>query len=63
MHSWDFSGKVTASLGSSSDSLGTGTDPFFGIGFGSEQMELGYEYYKIDDGDISSLSIRLAHKF
>ena len=63
MHSWDFSGKVTASLGSSSDSLGTGTDPFFGIGFGSEQMELGYENYKIDDGDISSLSIRLAHKF
>ena len=63
MHSWDFSGKVTASLGSSSDSLGTGTDPFFGIGFGSEQMELGYEYYKIDDGDISSLTIRFAHKF
>ena len=63
MHSWDFSGKVTASLGSSSESLGTGTDPFFAVGFGSDQMELGYEYYKIDDGDISALTIRAALKF
>ena len=63
MHSWDFSGKVTASLGSSSESLGTGTDPFFAVGFGSDQMELGYEYYKIEDGDISALTIRAALKF
>ena len=54
---------VTGSLGSSSDALGSGTDPFFGVGFGSDQMELGYEYYKIDDGDISSLSLRFAYKF
>jgi hypothetical protein len=63
MHSWDFSGKVTASLGSSSESLGTGTDPFFAVGFGSDQMELGYEYYAIEDGDISALTLRYAHKF
>jgi hypothetical protein len=63
MHSWDFSSKVTASLGSSSDALGSGTDPFFGIGFGSEQMEFGYEYYKLDDSDISALTLRYAHKF
>ena len=63
MHSWDFSSTVKASLGSSKDALGSGTDPFFGIGFGSEQMEFGYEYYKIDDGDISSLTLRYAHKF
>ena len=63
MHSWDFTGKVTASLGSSSDALGSGTDPFFGFGFGSEQMELGYEHYVIDDGDISALTVRFAHKF
>ena len=63
MHSWDLSGKVTASLGSSSDALGSGTDPFFGFGFGSEQMELGYEHYVIDDGDISALTVRFAHKF
>ena len=63
MHSWDFSSKITASLGSSSDALGSGTDPFFGIGFGSEQMEFGYEYYKLDDSDISALTLRYAHKF
>ena len=63
MHSWDFSGKVTASLGSSSESLGTGTDPFFAVGFGSDQMEFGYEYYAIEDGDISALTLRYAHKF
>ena len=44
MHSWDFSGTVSTSQGRSSDALGSGTDPFFGFGFGSEQMELGYEY-------------------
>ena len=63
MHSWDFSSTVTASLGSSKDALGSGTDPFFGIGFGSEHMELGYEYYKIEDGDISALTLRYAIQF
>ncbi len=63
LHSWDFSATVSTSQGSSSDPLGSGTDPFFGIGFGSEQMEFGYEYYKIDDGDISALTLRYAHKF
>jgi hypothetical protein len=63
MHSWDFSATITASLGSSSDALGSGTDPFFGFGFGSEQMELGYEHYVLDDGDISALTVRFAHKF
>jgi hypothetical protein len=63
MHSWDFSGTVSTSQGSSSDALGSGTDPFFGIGFGSEQFEYGYEYYKIEDGDISALTVRIAHKF
>ena len=63
MHSWDFSGKVTASLGTSSDSLGTGTDPFFAVGFGSDQMELGYEYYAIEEGNISAITLRYAHKF
>jgi hypothetical protein len=63
MHSWDFSGKVTASLGSSSDSLGTGSDPFFAAGFGSDQMEIGYEYYVIEDGDISAVTLRYARKF
>ena len=63
MHSWDFSATAKSSLGSSSDALGSGTDPFFGIGFGSEQMEFGYEYYKIEDGDISALTLRYAFQF
>ena len=63
MHSWDFSSTVKASLGSSKDALGSGTDPFFGIGLGSEQMEFGYEYYKIEDGDISALTLRYAFQF
>ena len=63
MHSWDFSGTVSTSLGSSSDALGSGTDPFFGIGFGSDGLELGYEYYAIDDGDISALTARISYKF
>ena len=63
MHSWDFSSTVTASLGSSTDALGSGTDPFFGIGFGSDQFEFGYEHYVIEDGDISALTLRFAHKF
>ena len=63
MHSWDFEGKVSASLGSSSEALGSGTDPFFGIGFGADGFEFGYEYYGIEDGDISALALRFAHKF
>jgi hypothetical protein len=63
MHSWDFSGTVSTSLGSSSDALGSGTDPFFGIGLGAEGLELGYEYYAIDDGDISALTARFSYKF
>tara|TARA_B100000787_G_scaffold140648_1_gene109664 strand:+ start:170 stop:754 length:585 start_codon:yes stop_codon:yes gene_type:complete len=63
MHSWDFSGTVSTSKGSSSDALGSGTDPFFGIGLGSDNFEFGYEYYALDDGDISALTARFSFKF
>ena len=63
LHSWDFTGTVTASLGSSTDAVGSGTDPFFGIGFDYDQWELGYEHYQIDDGDISSFSFTYSVKF
>ena len=63
MHSWDFSGTVSTSKGSSSDALGSGTDPFFAAGFGSDGFEFGYEYYGIEDGDISALTARFSHKF
>jgi hypothetical protein len=63
IHSWDFSGTVSTSKGSSTDALGSGSDPFFGVGFGSEQFEAGYEHYIIEDGNISALTLRFAHKF
>ena len=57
MHSWDFTGTITASLGSSSQALGTGTDPFFGIGFSSGNLISSLEHYVIDDGDIQSINL------
>ena len=55
-HNWSFTGKVTASLGSSSEPLGKGTDPFFAIGFRADNWYASYDYYAIEDGDISSFS-------
>ncbi len=63
MHSWDFEGKVTASLGTSSESLGTGTDPYFGIGYISDNFYTTFDYYGIEDGDITSLSIGYSAQF
>jgi|TARA_Y100001970_G_C14164185_1_gene820304 hypothetical protein len=57
IHSWDFTGTVSTSKGSSSQALGTGTDPFFGIGFVSENLGYSFEHYIIDDGDISSVNL------
>ena len=56
-HSWSFTGKVTASLGSSSEPLGTGTDPFFAIGVKGNNWFAGYDYYAIEDGNISSFGV------
>jgi len=64
MHSWDMDAKVRGTLGSATASLGDGTDPFFGVGYKfNDLVRIGYDYYKIDDGDISSLSIGLNYKF
>ena len=60
MHSWDLSGKVSTSLGSSSEALGEGTDPFFSIGYQSPDSKgwnVGYDHYVIDDGDIGSITL------
>lgn len=62
-HRWDFEGKVTASLGSSSAPLGTGTDPMLGAGFIFENFYASYDYYMIDDGDISSIGIGFRKAF
>ena len=63
MHSWEFEGTVTASLGSSSEPLGTGTDPIFGIGYSVGGLIFGYDYYAIEDGDIGSLTLGYSAKF
>ena len=57
MHRWDFEGTVTASLGSSTEPLGTGTDLMIGAGYNSGNWFASYDYYYIDDGDISSIGI------
>ena len=63
MHSWDLDGKITTGLGTASGSIGTGEDFFVGIGYRGEMFRVGYDYYKIDDGDISSLSAGLIYNF
>ena len=67
VHSWDLSGKVSTSLGSSSEALGEGTDPYFSIGYmtpGSNSgWNIGYDHYVIDDGDIGSLTFGYSQVF
>ena len=58
-HAWDLKGRVNTSLGSSSQPLGHGTDPYFALGFKTKYLFVGYDYYLIDDNDISSYSIGL----
>lgn len=64
MHTWDLDGRVTGSRGSATASLGDGTDPFFGAGYKfGDFLKVGYDYYKIDDGDIRSFNIGINFKF
>ena len=66
MHSWDLTGKVSTSLGSSSEPLGEGTDPFFSVGYktpGAEGWNIGYDHYVIDDGDIGSITFGYTSSF
>ena len=67
MHAWDLSGKISTSLGSSSEALGDGTDPFFSIGYMSPGSNTGwnfaYDHYVIDDGDIGSLTFGYSEVF
>jgi len=62
-HSWSFTGTVTASLGTSSEPLGTGTDPFFSFGFRGDGWYGSYDHYVIEDGDIGSFSLGYSHSF
>ena len=46
---WDMSGKVSTSLGTSSEALGTGTDLMLSAGYRADIFQLSYDGYKIDD--------------
>jgi len=67
IHSWDLSGKVSTSLGSSSEALGSGEDPYFSFGYrtpgSSSGFTFSFDYYAIDDGDISSLTLGYSSVF
>jgi len=63
MHTWDLDGTVTGTRGRATASLGDGTDPFFGVGYKGDFVKIGFDYYKIDDGDIRSFNIGLSYKF
>ena len=63
MHSWELDGKITASLGSSTEPLGSGTDLFGGIGFVMDNFYASYDYYVVDDGNFNSFGIGYKKSF
>ena len=63
MHSWELDGKITASLGSSTEPLGSGTDLFGGVGFVIDNFYASYDYYVVDDGNFSSFGIGYKKSF
>lgn len=63
MHSWELDGKITASLGSSTEPLGSGTDLFGGVGFVIDNFYVSYDYYVVDDGNFSSFGIGYKKSF
>jgi hypothetical protein len=63
LHNWDFTGTVSTARGSSSEALGTGTDPIFSIGYRSEIAQLSFDGYKINDGWIKALTLGVKYNF
>jgi len=63
MHSWELDGKITASLGTSTEPLGSGTDLFGGVGFVVDNFYASYDYYVVDDGNFSSFGIGYKKSF
>ena len=63
MHSWELDGKITASLGSSTEPLGSGTDLFGGVGFVMDNFYASYDYYVVDGGNFSSFGIGYKKSF
>ena len=63
MHAWDMDARLTTGRGTATATLGDGTDYFAGVGFRGEMFRFGYDFYKIDDSDVSSLSVGIIHNF
>jgi hypothetical protein len=63
LHNWDMSGKLSTSLGSSSEALGTGTDPMFSVGYRADIFQISYDGYQIDDRWFKSFTIGLKYNF
>ena len=63
LQNWDMSGKVTTSLGSSSEALGTGTDPMLSVGYRADIFQISYDGYQVDDRWIKSLTFGLKYNF
>ena len=63
MHSWKLDGKVTTSLGSSTEALGNGTDVFGGVGVVMNNFYASYDYYVVDDGNFNSFGIGYKKSF
>ena len=57
------SGKLSTSLGSSSEALGTGTDPMFSVGYRADIFQISYDGYQIDDRWFKSFTIGLKYNF
>ena len=63
MHSWELDGKITASLGSSAEPLGSGSDLFGGVGFVMDNFYASYDHYVVDDGNFSSFGVGYKSSF
>jgi hypothetical protein len=63
IHTWDLNSAVTSSLGKSTDPLGSGTDPWFGVGYQSGMFNVSYDYYKLGSSDITSITGGIKYTF
>ncbi len=61
--SWKANGTVTASLGSASESFGSGTDVTLGIGFEYNPIRIEYQYYRLGDADINTFHVSYVFRF
>jgi len=63
MLSWRASGTVTTSLGSASESFGSGTDVTLGIGFEYDPVRIEYQNYTLGNANINTFHVSYIFKF